>query len=699
MFCPPGYKKRMAGRLSRRQLKMQVHGMEKATGLEWNSGVGDYCSSDDDDLNFAIPDDVGPATKIGTEINVTRHEENLVTSESPSFCVNSANVISPSPNAAATSESSESDDDNENLMDACPIEGGTAVSEQVELNFLLNQLLLVTPNQDSSINNFNNVVPSADPSETIFATNLLDCTTDPTETETNLDEEDDDDAHVFGDYTRVHSGTVPPIDADAFSVDDSTIDNASDDDSLDLGVSTTVWSSQEKNIFSPNVTNKDAKREIAKMFTLPNADLNAEFDLELVKGDVNESFNTVDEEPLEANNVFLLTESNRYAGNQGTVTNNELFTVQEARYQTYAASLSKNNEHFALDCALDKLSLSFTDEIFDAAAENDDSPTNLNAAQENDMSGAQLQCKTTVGDCFGGIQLLTPTFFDGCEKTIVPDATTATSSLDIMSPLSSMVHHIDLDLFDDQQEQAPTKNRNASITESDALEAESRAVKGVRNSILRSEQITVDNENRRTNISSSFRSSSKSNRVAYSLSSGKKSMTKIQRVYSVSFLPRRRLSTSPQESIPASIDTVTRPGSLSVLLVNMARKNFEIVPCDVNRETTVGDVLSKARSMATDSALSEQKYVSFCYGDQEFGAPMLPVHVLIDWEKHKTRPLVVAVPMGSTAAEMQSVKRVLWKNPKLKEWWNQEDPFQPPMKTENTQRRSSSESRENRVDI
>lgn len=60
---------------------------------------------------------------------------------------------------------------------------------------------------------------------------------------------------------------------------------------------------------------------------------------------------------------------------------------------------------------------------------------------------------------------------------------------------------------------------------------------------------------------------------------------------------------------------------------------------DVYCDTTVGDVLAKARAAATDPALSEQKYISLCKVRQEIAAPMLPVNLLIDWTKNKTAPL------------------------------------------------------------
>lgn len=148
-------------------------------------------------------------------------------------------------------------------------------------------------------------------------------------------------------------------------------------------------------------------------------------------------------------------------------------------------------------------------------------------------------------------------------------------------------------------------------------------------------------------------------------------MSKEQRVYSKAFLPKSLL---PEFSKPKK---TTNNHILSVLLAHIEQHVFEVIAidCFYKDDCTIGDVLSKARASATDPALSEQKYVSLVFGRQEFAAPMLPIHVAVDFRV--SHPLALAVPEGSTGTELQAIQRVLWKNPKMKRWWNVEDPFQP----------------------
>jgi hypothetical protein len=254
----------------------------------------------------------------------------------------------------------------------------------------------------------------------------------------------------------------------------------------------------------------------------------------------------------------------------------------------------------------------------------------------------------------------------------------------------------------------------------------------------------------RSRLASSFRSSSMQQqdsgdrtkgRVTYNLSSGKKSMSKEERVRVQSLLPKRPILTaedcasyqnerkerdddedkSPtfqlneskqrlsQLSSPMSISSgsIKHRGqqnqTIAILLIEPQLKIFEVVFLDdLNlREATVGDALAKARANAIDPTLSEQKYNSLCNENQELAAPMLPVDFLLSniSDRAKTEKsnnidmgnsdnttnngsihgatLLVAVPVGSTATEMQSIKTILWKNPKTARWWDQQDPLRP----------------------
>jgi hypothetical protein len=623
MFCPPGAKLRSPRRMTPNDVKMHLQGIEKAGTSSW---IADHGNETSDDDGGEVTSDTGARTYLSLPAQISPDTVTPRPSEQSALLVNvearvaakslgslqmftaehvyKQNVVV-SPHATATSGSSEADDDESSLAESLP-QDETEMDDCAELQTLLNGLLLESSSDRKRLAN----VLGKDYS-------------DPTETETTLEEQEDD----F--FPMIPNAKVTTIYPDGgCSTSESELGDESDSDSLDLGVATTMWSAKLRSHFSSSASNRATKSAIAKTFTLPSINTSQGLDLSYELDD-DEGQNDTDDEQHEGGELFMLAEGMRYVGHD-------------------------NGEDSGKD--------------------------DVAVVKEIELP--------LVDRCFGGIQLLTPRFFTTGEQATNPAAVAAPVRASAApSPLSSIVHHMDLDLFSGKLKRSKsTKQPNSEASGEDNNGASSSPVKGVRQSMLQSDQIALDGENRRANLSSSFRSSTKSSRVAYSLASGKKSMSKVQRVYSKSYLPlpNKRISSQPKEEQSLNRPDRTSHGSLCVLLADLGSKIFEVVPCDVNRETTVGDVLSKARSMATDPALSEQKYVSFCYGNQEFGAPMLPVSVMIDWDKHKTRPLVVAVPMGSTAAEMQSVKRVLWKNPKLKEWWGQRDPFSPP-----TRKRSS----------
>jgi hypothetical protein len=136
---------------------------------------------------------------------------------------------------------------------------------------------------------------------------------------------------------------------------------------------------------------------------------------------------------------------------------------------------------------------------------------------------------------------------------------------------------------------------------------------------------------------------------------------------------------------------------LAILLLEPKQKIFEVVflPNLNLKQATVGDAIYQARAKAIDSILSGQKYQSLCNSRQELAAMMLPVEFLIPplkkpdptkSKKHNSAVLLVAVPVGYTAKEMQAIKTMLWKNPKTVRWWEQQDPLSPvkPRKSEKT---------------
>jgi hypothetical protein len=286
----------------------------------------------------------------------------------------------------------------------------------------------------------------------------------------------------------------------------------------------------------------------------------------------------------------------------------------------------------------------------------------------------------------------------------------------LMSPLSAMVHPINLDLFqndnighddnDDDNGRLDQSFASSSIATMDNCDNWSVSSCPVSRRLSDMIPSSSDRSVGSSRTSSSFRSSSiAGGRVRYSLSTGKRSMSKAQRQYSKDFLPKSLLVLPPptpllekemlphRTAAPPSARTSnssknnnkhnSNNSTLSVLLVDVQQHIFEViaVDCYYKDDCTVGDVLSKARASATDPALSEQKYISLVYGQQEFAAPMLKIHAAVDFtinpEITTSRPLALAVPEGSNARQVQYIKMILWKNPKMKRWWNVEDPFMP----------------------
>ena len=234
----------------------------------------------------------------------------------------------------------------------------------------------------------------------------------------------------------------------------------------------------------------------------------------------------------------------------------------------------------------------------------------------------------------------------------------------------------------------------------------------------------------RSRLAASFKSAThKNHRVLYTLSGGKKDMSPTDRIYSKSYLepppssplrnkgkqldaveepalakaddgdssppkckPSRAPKTKRRTSMLGSADDHT---TLSILLVECTQKVFEIVSVNhTTQETTVGDVLSKARVQATDPLLSEQSYISLCNQSHELAAPMLPVHLMVQLAKSKYKGndsdnksskkkkkkrkddddpsmgrLLMAVPEGSTAKQVRKIQRVLWTHPRVQRWW------------------------------
>jgi hypothetical protein len=655
MFSPPGTKIFASRILNRKQNKMQRTAMKEAIAAGWQQYNSDEEGSDDDidDDNSAVQDLLGIDETETTEHSHSISMNNEARAETQLYTANSF------PTPVSLDGENDDSDDSSVESDEDGVDGSALANE--ELHTLLEAL-----NQQSTPTSSTGAYRPAGEVKMVRdeREERYESATAPRQSESNKD----------ADKSNIRCAAVSSPYSSIDSSDDDE-DALSEADSLDLGVPTTVWPSKNDHPFSKDaITNDSAKRAIADIVTItnvfsPTPEKNTKYnDEDYNQADPNYSEDDEEDEPHEGSEVFLFTEGIRYSG-KGTgraSIGNELIHIQEAASISFSTSESKNDQDEDID-----------------AEHNENKSKNLRLVVSSDDN----QKSPSGENCFGSIQLVSPKFFNTDEK---PVATKEAQPTPVMSPLSSMVHPMNLALFDSKDIDRSIKRREEKkMTETEKSGSPNR-VDRVPTSILTSieqDYALTDNDNRRSNLATSFKSSTKTNRIAYHISDGKRSMSKTERVYSKSFLPKEQVQNpentyfKSSSSTRSSSKTVNR-SSLAILLADVKSKVFEVVAIDIQQDTSVGDVLSKARTSATDPALSEQKYISFCYGTQEFGAPMLPVNLVIDWEKHKTRPLVVAVPVGSTASEMQSVKRVLWKNPKLRDWWKQDDPFVPKLKKE-----------------
>jgi hypothetical protein len=630
MFCPPTGPAKgpfASRRLNRRQLRMRQVAMEEALAAGWKHYNSDEESSDEEAFSDRLDDTETTDVSHGMSDGRTSGGYDI---EDGSYFPN------------ARSLEGQDDEDSDPGGD----EDDNALVDD-NLHILLDNLIQqsLSPSHDG-----NYVFQEVERKKMEMTSVVSLCTGEIAETRGIVEdtkENDDTPADPVSSTSSIASSRG----------DDEQI---SDADSLDLGVPTSMWPSHQKeNAFIANTsTNIAAKRAIADLVQVSNVfPEKISPRMAFPECDIFEDDHSSDDEdePHTGSEVFLFTEGARYSDQRrmGNSVTNDLFEVEES---TSLFSPMEPSEH----------TLDEGPQLVVRKELKIDTLDNISQDQER---------------CFGGIQLISPTFFNSEPR--LAEKSASSSPAPVMSPLSSMVHPMNLSLFSSKDLTLSSRKKETA----DVLNMGRKAPKPVDHlptSILKSEEHSfdlVDSENRRSNLATSFRSSTKTNRLAYHLSSGKKSMSKSERVYSKSYLPpNHQIHSTLSASLPPPSRSPINRGSLAILLVDIVSKIFEVVSIDIQQDTSVGDVLAKARTCATDPALSEQKYVSFCYGDQEFGAPMLPVNLVIDWEKHKTRPLVVAVPVGTTAYEMQSVKRVLWKNPKLRDWWKQEDPFMPKSK-------------------
>jgi hypothetical protein len=152
------------------------------------------------------------------------------------------------------------------------------------------------------------------------------------------------------------------------------------------------------------------------------------------------------------------------------------------------------------------------------------------------------------------------------------------------------------------------------------------------------------------------------------------------------FMPRlfnlgKKPEATPSKRPPPQVKKSTQkkkiplPQKVYVLLLEISQKLFEICPIDYVQDMTVGDVLAKVRTNATDQVLAAQQYKSLLNEAIEFSAPMLPLGLLL--ERGDQKPLLTALPPGVGPDECRRIKSILMNHPSVQRFWANDDPFEP----------------------
>lgn len=348
-----------------------------------------------------------------------------------------------------------------------------------------------------------------------------------------------------------------------------------------------------------------------------------------------------------------------------------------------------------------------------------------------DMSSPAREEEQANGKCFDNIHLLSPTYFDEVEErneALIQPSVQAVNNKYKRS-LSDMIHPMNRALFgndvlDDSLDTSLVSEDNAVPQQQQkALASRSpTSIVEMHRELLRLEKLdeTVDNGSiisGKSKLSAFTSSTLQDQRIIYTLAMGKQGMSSEERATSKSLLLSSSNTVTPpqQVTVPTTEITDSQPKQLtvdtdlsndetteihlSVLLVDMQRKVFEIVTVPHDAATTVGDILSQVRMAATDPSLASQTYISLCNDTQELAAHMLPVHLILHQRKtvsprqrHATTPvlrkyddkeqqqaatamqqegivLLLAVPEGSSAAAVRRIKQVLWTHPRIQKWW------------------------------
>lgn len=101
-----------------------------------------------------------------------------------------------------------------------------------------------------------------------------------------------------------------------------------------------------------------------------------------------------------------------------------------------------------------------------------------------------------------------------------------------------------------------------------------------------------------------------------------------------------------------------------VLIMDPRQKIFEIVPVPYTFDgTTIGDILAKLPSMATDRRLAKLKFSGLSYEGICISAPMVPVEIILD--ALSTRRPLFAIPEKYSATEIEELGVALVQTPSV----------------------------------
>jgi hypothetical protein len=191
----------------------------------------------------------------------------------------------------------------------------------------------------------------------------------------------------------------------------------------------------------------------------------------------------------------------------------------------------------------------------------------------------------------------------------------------------------------------------------------------------------------RSKTASSFQSNRHTHRIIYRLKDGRRGMSQQSKEALSNFMPRlfdlgkkpeATPSKRPSPQVKKSAQKKKKdplPQKVYVLLLVVSQKLFEICPIDYVRDMTVGDVLAKVRTNATDPVLAAQPYKSLLNDTIEFSAPMLPLVLLL--QRGEQKPLLTALPPGVGPDECRRIKSILMNHPSVQRFWANDDPFEP----------------------